>query len=69
MISDALFRLQVIDVALGEKQAILESLYNNSVLIPERLTLSKQISVYYITLMKMSNDFKKGLVKTYFKNP
>ena len=48
---------------------MLENLYNNSIKLKhEQTTLFEPILIYYMTLIKMNNDFKKRLVETYVKN-
>ena len=72
VIFDALFKLQIeidINVMLEKKQIVFENLYDNSMLISKRYALSKQISIYYITLIKINDDFKERLVEVYTKDP
>ena len=70
MIFDALFRFQIkIDVALEKKQMMLESLYGNLISISEQHILSEFISIYHMTLIEMSDDFKTRFIKVYSKDP
>ena len=69
VISDAFFKLLIkIDIAFEKKQAMLENLYNNFILILKQHVLSKILFIYHITLIKISDDFKSRFIKAYIKD-
>ena len=71
VVPDALSRLQA-DVASQEKQAVLESLYGNTLVLEESPYLyeaAQSVPVYHTTLVEMSDDFKKRLLEAYTKDP
>ena len=48
---------------------MLKSLYDNSIKLEHKqITLFKSTLIYYITLIKMNDDFKRRLIETYVKN-
>lgn len=67
VVPDALSRLQA-DVAPEEGQAVLEGLYGSTVLIKITPPL-EPTPIYHMTLVQMSDDFKKRLVEAYTKDP
>ena len=71
IVPDALSRLQAeVDVDPEEQQAVLESLYENAVVPSKAIFLPQNpIPIYHMTLVKMSDNFKKRLVKAYSKDP
>ena len=68
VVPDALSRLQA-DIATEEKQAVLESLYGSPVTLDEQTAPLEVLSVYHMTLVEMSDDFKKRLVEAYSNDP
>ena len=70
IISDALLRLKNDVIIKEQKLNILNVLYEH--LIKQKLKASsyeyEEVFIYYITLIKMSNDFKIKLKETYKKN-
>ena len=69
MIFNALFKLQTkINVAFEKKQTMFENLYDNFISVLKQHVLSKVVFIYYITLIKMSDDFKKRLIEVYSKD-
>lgn len=70
VVPDALSRLQAeVDIAPGEKQAVLESLYGSPISISEQYALPEALPIYHMTLVEMSDDFKERLVDAYSKDP
>ena len=46
---------------------MLKNFYDNSIKL-EQITPFEPMLIYYITLIKMNNDFKKRFIETYIKN-
>ena len=67
VVLDALSRLQV-DVAIKKKQVVLKSLYNSLVTLNKRIAPLEVLLIYHITLIEISDNFKKRLVEAYNKN-
>ena len=67
VVPDALSRLQAVDEAPEEKQAVLESLYGRPIELPEQIVFAipESTPVYHMTLVEMSDDFKTRLIKAY----
>lgn len=65
VVPDALSRLQGIDEAPQEKQAVLESLYGTPVELSEQSAITEPTLVHHMTLVEMSDDFKARLIKAY----
>ena len=72
MIPDVLSKLKNAQLNENNKKNIFENLYNNFVLLNELkktgLLFEQTITMYANTLMKLSQNFKKKLIKTYEKN-
>ena len=48
---------------------MLKNLYKNIIKFENiKIYIFKLISIYYIILIKINNDFKKRLIKIYYKN-
>ena len=62
-----IFSRLLTDVSLEERQKILKSLYKSTIKY-EDINVFELILIYYITLIEMDDDFKKWLIKTYYKN-
>ena len=71
-IPDVLSKLKNVQLNESDKENIFENLYNNSVLLNELKKIDslfeQTITMYANTLIKLSQNFKKKLVKTYEKN-
>ena len=72
MIFNVLSKLKNVQLDENNKKNIFENLYNNSVLLNELKKIDslfeQTITMYANTLIKLSQNFKKKLVKTYEKN-
>ncbi len=52
-----------------KKQAVLKSLYESIIEVEHKNIIpSKEILVYHIILIEMSDNFKRRLIKVYVKN-
>ena len=71
MIFNVLSKLKNVQLNENDKKNIFENLYNNFVSLNELKKtgslFEQTITMYADTLMKFSQNFKKKLIKTYFK--
>ena len=63
------FSKLLINISFEKRQKILKNLYKNIIKFENiKIYIFKLIPIYYIILIKINNDFKKRLMKVYYKN-
>ena len=70
IVLNVLSRLQI-DVVINEKIDVFETFYEIFIHLCKNdliIAFSKSLSIYYITLMKLTNEFKFRLQEIYNKN-